>query len=106
MTPVAVPAELGEGPREEQVAHRQRTVPAGARHNGGTATTKRCRVEHVVVDQGRHVNELDSRGGPDCRLTRPRPGAEQHQHRAQALSAGSQRRAGVRGETLAVALRQ
>ncbi len=58
----------------------------------GLAAPKRRRVEHVVVDEGRHVDQLDRGRGPDRHLARPRPGAEQDQHRAQPLAAGVERR--------------
>ena len=72
--------------------------------HGRPAAAQLGRVEDVVVDQGRHVDELDRGGGADGGGLPVHPGAEQDQQRSQALAAGRQRRAGVSGEDLAVAL--
>ena len=99
-------AELGEGPGEEQVADRERPVTTGLGDDRWPAAPQRSTIEDVVVHQGRHVDELDRGGRADRRLARSRAGAEQHEHRAQALAPGRQGRAGVRREVVAVSLHQ
>ena len=54
------------------------------------------------MDQSRHVDQLDRRGGPHRAVAPLRAGAEQHQQRAQSLAAGRERRGDVGAEQLAV----
>jgi hypothetical protein len=100
---VAGIGEKGEGPREQQVAGGDGAVAAGGGGDRGQAAPQRRLVEHVVVDQGRHVDQLDRRRRPH-RGGAPRlAGAEQDQHRAQPLAPGRESRRGVLVETGTVA---
>ena len=99
-------AELGERAGEEEVADRGGALAARGGHHGRHAAAKRSLVQDVVVDEGRHVDELDRRGAAKRRRLGLGPRAEQHQHRAQALAAGLERRARVAAELVAVALDQ
>ena len=69
----------------------------------GRPRRRSARVEHVVVDQRGRVHELDGHGSAHDAVA-GRVGARGHQHeqRAQALAAGRDGRAGVRGQELAV----
>ena len=62
---VAGLGEQGEGAREEQVAGGRPPLPARGGDDGRPAAPQRRGVEDVVVDQGRHVDELDRRRRPD-----------------------------------------
>ena len=95
--------ELGKGTREEQVADRGRGPAAGPGDDRWAAAPKRGGVEHVVVDEGRHVDELDRGRRPLGAVARRRPGAEQDEHRAQPLAARGERRPRLGAEGAAVA---
>src|SRR6185312_335794 len=56
--------KLGEGAREQIVAGRSRGLRAVARPGGGAAATVARAVDQIVVDQSRHMDELD--GDPRC----------------------------------------
>ena len=99
-------AQLGERAGEQEVADRGGALAARGGHHGRQAAAKRRLVEDVVVDEGRHVDELDRRGAAKRRRLGLGPRAEQHEHRAQALAAGLERRARVAAELVAVALDQ
>ena len=65
---VAGRRELGEGAREEIVAGGPGGSGAVGGPGGGPAAAELGAVDQVVVDEGRHVNELDGRAGGDGRL--------------------------------------
>ena len=67
---VAVLGEQREGAREEQVAGGDRAVAAGDGGDRRLAAAQRRGVEDVVVDEGRHVDQLD-RGRRPHRLLPP-----------------------------------
>ena len=102
---VAGVGEQGEGAREQQVAGGDGAVAARGGGDGREAAAQRRLVEDVVVDQGRHVDQLDRGRGAHRGLAARLAGAEQDQHRPQPLAAGRQRRRGVLAEQLAVAAR-
>ena len=117
---VIVARELGERPREQQVAGRDREPAPGDGGHRRAAAPQLGAVDQVVVDERRRVHELDRHGrahqallavrvcgGPARRL-----GREHDQQRPQPLAAGHdrgvgvgcERRAGLRGHALEVAL--
>ena len=102
--PVAVGGELGEGPREEQVADRGRGLAARAGDDGRVAAAQRRGVEDVVVDEGRHVDELDRGRGADRGLG-PASGPAQSRTSIgrSRLPPAASVAAGLLGEPLAVA---
>ena len=75
-------------------------LAAGARDDGRAAAPQRRGVEDVVVDERRHVDELDRGRGADRAVAGVRPGAEQDEHRPQALAAGRERRRGLAREAV------
>ena len=87
---VAAGGELREGAREDVVARSPGSVGPVGRPGRGLAAPHASSVDQVVVDQRRHVDELDRRPGGDRRL-----GAcgrrEEREHRPQALAARGQR---------------
>ena len=76
--------------------------PADGDH-GRDAAAQSGGVEHVVVDEGGGVDELDRGGGAHEALALLAVGGQEDQQRAQALAAGGDRRAGVLGQQRAVA---
>ena len=60
--------EQREGARKEQVADRGGAVAARLGDDGRAAAAQVGIVEDVVVDQGRHVDQLDRGGAADLRL--------------------------------------
>ena len=85
--------ELGERPREEVVAGRLRGAVAVLGPRGRAAAAQVGAVEQVVVDERRHVDELDRGAGGDGALAGAllRRRAEEDEHRPQALAAGRER---------------
>ena len=69
---VAGLGEEGEGAREEQVAGGDGALAARGGGDGRQPAAQRRGVEDVVVDQGRHVDQLDRRRGADRRRRRAR----------------------------------
>ena len=63
----------------------------------GPPAAQRRRVEHVVVDERRHVDAARPRAARRARAGSSRAGAraEEHEQRPQPLAAGGERRAGV-----------
>ncbi len=100
---VAGLGEQGEGAREEQVAGGGGAAAARGGGDGRQPAAQRRGVEDVVVDQGRHVDQLDRGRRADRRRAALGPGAEQDQHRPQPLAARGEGRGGVLAERLAVA---
>ena len=77
--------------RVEKVAHQDRGRVAELGVGGRPAPAQAGNVDHVVVQQGGGVDELDDRGELDVlgRHSRPRAArTEQHEQGAQALAAG------------------
>ena len=85
--------ELREGSRKQVIARRFRRLLPVERPGGRTAATQICAVEHVVVNERRHVNQLDGCSGGDHRVSAPflRRRREKHEHGAQPLAAGRER---------------
>ncbi|MCY1292700.1 hypothetical protein D9M70_419360 [compost metagenome] len=79
-----------ERARIEEVADQHARRVAPQRVGGGTATAHAGHVDHVVVEQGGGVQELDGRGEQAQIVAFAAQGlaAEQHQQGAQALAAG------------------
>ena len=73
--PVVRLGEERESAREEQVAEGGRAIAAGLGEHGRAAAAKRGIVEHVVVDEGRHVDELDRGGAAHLGVSRGLAGA-------------------------------
>ncbi len=91
--------EQREGAREEQVTggNCARRDPRWRRRSDGRAAA--APVEDIIVDQGRHVDQLDRGRRADRRLrTAVQARAEQDQQRAQALAAGRESRRCVLAE--------
>ena len=99
--------ELGERAGEEVVAGRPRGAPrrAGAHAAGWPRRSARA-VDQVVVDERRHVDELD-RGARGDRASPPRSGGadEEDEHRPQPLAAGRERLGADRGDEARMARR-
>src|SRR5438067_3037058 len=87
---VARRAQLGEGAREEVVAGRAGCGWAVHRPRGRLATAEVGAVDQVVVDERRHVHELD--GDPRRERRRPsRRRGEEDERRTQPFTAGPER---------------
>ena len=93
---VAGRSELGEGPREQVVAGRARGLGAVARPGRLAAAPVVSLVDQVVVDERRHVHELDRRAGRERRLAWT--GGEEDEQRPQPLAAGRERFAADLGD--------
>ena len=77
---VALGRELGEGTGEQIVAGRAGGIGAVCRPGGRLAAPDLRAVDQVVVDEGRHVHELDGDAGGD-RGRRVRRCAEEREQR-------------------------
>ena len=87
---VAGRRELRERAREEVVAGRARGVGAVDRPGRRLAAAEVRAVDQVVVDERRHVHELDGDAGGERRVA-PRRRREEDEQRAQPLAAGGER---------------
>ena len=86
----ALGREHAEGAREEVVAGRARGRRSVLRPGRRAATTHPRAVDQVVVDEGRHVHELDGdTGGDGWRGSRRR--GEKREGRAEPLATGGER---------------
>ena len=92
-----------EGTREEQVTNADRSPAARGGGHRGVPTAQWRSVEDIVVDQGRHVNQLDCGRGPYRLLLSAGPGTKQDKQRPQPLAASRKRRFGVSAKQLAMA---
>ena len=118
---VLVARELRERAGEQQIAGRDRDVAPRDRRDRGMPAAQLRAVDQVIVHERRRMDELDrDRGAHEAFLAvgrvRRRPpgrlGGEHHQQRAQSLAARDhgrvrvprERRAGLRGHALEVAL--
>ena len=106
---VAGRRQLCEGAREEVVAGRLGRGGPELLPRGGAAAAELGAVDQVVVEQRRHVDELDGDAGGDVRLL-PGRGREEDEQRPQPLAAGRERAlarrrddAGIGGDRLAQA---
>ena len=81
--------QLGERPRVQIVARRARADRAVRAPRGFVAAAQRSPVDHVVVDEACHVDELD-RGSGRHRVAAV-PGGEEDEQRPQPLPAGGER---------------
>ncbi len=90
-TAVAVFGEEGKGAREEQVTGGDCAIATRDGCDRRLPAAQRRGVEDVVVDEGRHVDQLDRGRRPHRLLSTARAGAEQDQQRPQSLAAGGQR---------------
>ena len=84
---VSAPARRRRGRRAGRRPPTARSRPDACDH-GRPAAPQRRAVEDVVVDQRRHVDQLDGGGGADGPLAAARPAAIRTRDRAQALAAG------------------
>ncbi len=94
--------QLGEGAGEEEVTHPDGCVAARAGDDGRAAAAHRGAVEHVVVDEGGHVDQLDRDRGAERALGLAAR-ADQDQQGTQALAAGRERRLRVGAQLGSVA---
>jgi hypothetical protein len=100
----AIDRELCECSREEQVPDTHRAVPARAGDDRGAATADGGTVQDVVVDQSRHVDQLDrdARGVWRLPIASARKEDEQRPQalaaRGERLFADRRREAGVAGD--------
>ena len=81
-----------EGAGEQEVAHQHRGLVAEHRIGAGRAAAQQALVHHVVVQQGRGVDELDAGGEADVARTAGRIAAQARGRRASAAAAGACRR--------------
>src|SRR4029450_7326963 len=81
---------------------RRTGAPSRAAWGGATASARRA-VEDVVVDERRHVDELDGGGRADRALASAIAGRHQDQDGAQPLSSSGERRLGLLSQGRAVA---
>ena len=98
---VAVGGELGEGAGEEVVAGRAGGAGAVRGPGGRLARDVPGAVDQVVVDERRHVHELDGDAGRD-RAARVRGRAEEREQRPQPLAARRERVRADLGDAAAV----
>ena len=82
--------ELGEREREEVVAGRLRRLGPVRRPGSGAAASHHRAVDDVVVDERRHVDELDRHPLGDGQ-GRVRRGREEREQRAESLATGGER---------------
>ncbi len=87
-----------ERPREQEVADGDRPLAAGVGDDRRQPAAERGIVEDVVVDERRHVDELDRGRGADRLLPGAASGTEEDEQRPHPLAAGRQRLAGVGAE--------
>ena len=87
---VAVPHQERHAARVEVVADQDRGVDAPPGVGRGPAAPERRLVDHVVVDQGRGVQELDDAAEPHRTVPRvgPERGAEEHEDGPEPLATG------------------
>ncbi len=86
-------SQLCKGAGKKMVAGSLRRVLSVDRPGGRPAATQIRPVEHIVVDERGHVNELDRGSGRHHALAAPLLGwgREEHEHRTQPLPSGSER---------------
>src|SRR5579859_2491480 len=87
---VARGGKLREGPREEVVAGGARRLGPVGGPRGGPSTPEPGPVDEIVVDERRHVNQLDGDPGGQRRRQAPLR-RQEHQHRPQSLPTGRER---------------
>ena len=85
-----------EGAAEQKIADEDRRLVAPHGVGGIAAAAQVARIDDIVVQQGRGVDEFDGRGERDvpAAAVSAEPGAAQGQHRAQPLSAARDDMAG------------